>query len=355
MNTSATPAEHGELQAQLAQLAQELRTARTEIIAELHSRSLLSYIHAHIPQCQRFMQQMHELSDLPGRWRRLLAGLDEDSSECVARIIGRASILAGLNEQRVLLADHICTPDELQELQRQRMLLRQQVVQLAPQVYAWRHYLLPVPVFRASVFLYRHQLDTLAHPQRLQRRDVIDAGACLCDSALILREYSQGRIHCFEAMSEHLKLMRRTIELNELHDVIMVGRALGAEHGSAEFRYAEGSSTMMPGMPAFSGSGTTERVEVITLDSYVEQLRDDSDIGLIKVDIEGAEQAFLCGARQTIARFRPTLVISIYHSAADFFEIKPLIESWDLGYVFRISRPPLAVGVDETLLICEMP
>ena len=346
--------EHGGLQAQLAQLAQELRTARAEIIAELHNRSLLSYIRAHIPQSQRFMQQMEQLGDLPGRWRRLLAGLDEDSCECVARIIGRASILAQLDERHLPLLD-ICTPDELLELQRQRKLLRQQVVQLAPQVYAWRHYLLPEPVFRPSVFLYRHQLDTLAHPQRLQRREVIDAGACLGDSALILREYSQGRIHCFEAMSENLKLMQRTIELNELHDVIAVGKALGAEHGSAEFRYAAGSSTMMPGMPAFSGPGRVERVEVITLDSYVEQLRDDIDIGLIKVDIEGAEQAFLSGARQTIARFRPTLLISIYHSAADFFEIKPLIESWELGYTIRISRPPLAVGVDETLLICEMP
>lgn len=233
--------------------------------------------------------------------------------------------------------------------------MQQQVVELAPDVYAWRHYLLPVRNFRASVFLYRHQLDTLAHPQRLQRRDVIDAGACLCDSALILREYSHGRIHCFEAMSENLALMQRTAELNELHDVIMVGRALGAEHGHAEFRYAAGSSTMMPGMPAFSGSGTTERVEIITLDSCVEQLRDDSDIGLIKVDIEGAEQALLSGARQTIARFRPTLLLSIYHSATGFFEIRPPIESWDLGYAFRVSRSPLVVGVDETLLICELP
>ena len=345
--------EQAQLTEKIEQLSQAVRSTHAEITA-LNNREQLINIRGHIPMCRRFMEQMQQLSDLPGRWRRLLAGLDEESQECISRVIGRAALLARTDERQARFID-IITPEERAEVQRQIKLLLQQVVQLAPNVYAWRHYLMPVNHFQAPVFLYRHQLDTLTHPERLQRRDVIDAGAFMGDSALILREYSQGRIHCFEAMSENLALMQRTVELNELQGVIMVGRALGAEHGHAEFRYAGEGSTMMPGMQAFSRGGKPESVEVITLDSYVEQLGDGIDIGLIKVDIEGAEQAFLSGARQTIARFRPTLLLSIYHSAADFFEIKPLIESWNLGYTFRVSRPPVVAGVYDTLLICEMP
>lgn len=323
-------------------------------ITALHDRELLTNLKVHIPEYRSFMQDLQRLGDLPRRWRLLLHGLDDDSQECVSMLIGRVATMAQLDEHRIRAAD-VLTPQELYEARRQRQQFLQQIVPLAPEVFAWRSYLLPVNDFRPSVFLYRHQLDCLAHPERIKWRDVIDAGACLCDSALILREYARGRIYCFEAMSENLRLMQRTIELNELQDVIVVGKALGAEHGSAEFHYAKGSSTMMPTMPAFSRGGKAETVEVVALDDFIAELEEEVDIGLIKVDIEGAEQAFLAGARRTITRFRPVLLLSIYHSAADFFEIKPLIESWDLGYTFRIVRPPLPTGVYETLLICEMP
>lgn len=96
----------------------------------------------------------------------------------------------------------------------------------------------------------------------------------------------------------------------------------------------------------------TEEVRVETLDHYMEGK--DLDIGLIKVDIEGAEQLFLEGARKTIERQKPVLLMSIYHNADDFFNIKPMIESWDLGYKFRIHKPVDYSVSREVLLICEV-
>lgn len=63
------------------------------------------------------------------------------------------------------------------------------------------------------------------------------------------------------------------------------------------------------------------------------------DVGMIKVDIEGAEQSFLKGAKKTISEQKPTLLISIYHNLDDLMAIKPMIEEWNLGYKFRIYRP----------------
>jgi len=62
-------------------------------------------------------------------------------------------------------------------------------------------------------------------------------------------------------------------------------------------------------------------------------------VGLIKVDIEGAERDFLAGAERTIREQKPVLIISIYHSADDFYSIKPLIESWGLGYKSKVWKP----------------
>ena len=93
-------------------------------------------------------------------------------------------------------------------------------------------------------------------------------------------------------------------------------------------------------------------VQVNTLDEYLEGK--DIDVGLIKVDIEGAEQDFMEGAKKTIAKFKPVLLMSIYHNADDFFSIKPIIESWDLGYKFHIHKPVDYSVSREVLLIAEV-
>ncbi|WP_237416290.1 FkbM family methyltransferase [Helicobacter saguini] len=96
----------------------------------------------------------------------------------------------------------------------------------------------------------------------------------------------------------------------------------------------------------------TQIAEIITLDSYVEQ--NNIDVGFIKVDIEGFEQELLKGAFKTIKKFKPAMLISIYHNASDFFEIKPLIESWNLGYTFKFHKPVDGSISIETALYCEV-
>jgi hypothetical protein len=55
-----------------------------------------------------------------------------------------------------------------------------------------------------------------------------------------------------------------------------------------------------------AGSGHTEVVRVATLDSF-----DLHGVGLIKIDVEGAELGVLEGAVETLRRFRPLLLVEI--------------------------------------------
>ena len=88
-----------------------------------------------------------------------------------------------------------------------------------------------------------------------------------------------------------------------------------------------------------------------TLDSFVEE--NGLNVGLIKVDVEGAEQLLLQGALETIRRMKPALLFSIYHNADDFFCIKPILEELGLGYHFRIRHPAIGTVLTETMLIAE--
>ncbi|PTY40503.1 hypothetical protein DQ06_07970 [Brachyspira hampsonii bv. II] len=58
------------------------------------------------------------------------------------------------------------------------------------------------------------------------------------------------------------------------------------------------------------------------------------------------------GAINTILEQKPYMVISIYHSIEDYFEIKPFIESYSKDYGFHIIKMIPYIGQYETVLLC---
>ena len=51
---------------------------------------------------------------------------------------------------------------------------------------------------------------------------------------------------------------------------------------------------------------------------------------------------------------KPAHLISIYHSFDEFFNIKTEIESWNLGYKFKIAKPDDYSIYCDTTLIAEI-
>ena len=93
-------------------------------------------------------------------------------------------------------------------------------------------------------------------------------------------------------------------------------------------------------------------LKLTTIDDFVKRNNLDK-IGLIKMDIEGAAKLAVLGALNTIKNYRPILVISIYHTPEEFFEIKPLIEKLDIKYKFMIKNlNPIDYFEHETILLC---
>ena len=146
---------------------------------------------------------------------------------------------------------------------------------------------------------------------------------------------------------QHLK-DRKTIVLNQQQGkIIPVSSGLGDEVVEIPM---DANGGMGCSMLNKSDSGVL--VNVTTLDKFVEE--NNIKVGLIKTDVEGFEQNLLKGAMKTIKEQKPALLISIYHNGSDLFDIKPMIESWNLGYKFKVRKSINNNITVDAMLICEV-
>ena len=76
-------------------------------------------------------------------------------------------------------------------------------------------------------------------------------------------------------------------------------------------------------------------------------------VDLIKMDIEGAELQALIGAEKTIKKYKPVLVISLYHKLEHIWQIPEFINNLDLNYRFYIDH--FTISLTETMLfaVCD--
>ena len=286
--------------------------------------------------------------DSAQRFNALISGLDNESKNTVSDIIHRMGMIADGNKS---LQD-VYTQREQEEFVRMNDEFSSKIVKLNDNLYYYNGYYLPVNQFDSSVFYSKYAIDELTTLDSVRNKDIIDAGGYVGDTALLFSSYTDKSIHVFEASPSNMDIIRETIRLNQLENIVPVSKALGEKSGTATFSLGERNScNSLVERPGYNYPNHIE-VPVITLDDYVRE--NNLEVGLIKVDIEGGEQLLLKGAVETIRTLHPILLISIYHSANDFFEIKPMIEKMCDKYTFRIIKPANSAIVIETILLAEV-
>jgi FkbM family methyltransferase len=171
----------------------------------------------------------------------------------------------------------------------------------------------------------------------IKGKDFIDGGAYTGDSALGFEEYEPSRIYSFEPLPLNQRYLQDTIKRHNLKRVLPVQLGLGDKKESL---YMEYDPKILNAATLVAGGGKDKsekiKIDIISLDDFAAE--NHLNVGLIKLDVEGFEMKVIRGAQKTIKGKRPVLLISIYHSPEDFFEIKPLIEAWDLHYKFEILK-----------------
>jgi FkbM family methyltransferase len=130
-----------------------------------------------------------------------------------------------------------------------------------------------------------------------------------------------GRVFVFEPSPDNLAYLEDNVA--GLDTVQIVRRAVSDRDGRACF-FVEGltgqNSTLVDHYAVFSSNRRnafsdetyrTVEVETTTLDTYLAENGVTPDF--IKIDIEGSELAALTGARRSLERFRPALMVEVTH------------------------------------------
>lgn len=279
--------------------------------------------------------------ELLSKYRKLINGLDSESVDIVNNIV---SNLSKNNCYNIHFTDHeIDTKLSLQKKHNNK------IIRIDNGCYIYDNkYILDVNHFEFSNFYDNIGLDYIHNQDFIKDKAIIDAGAFIGDTALILSDYTNDKVYSFEPFLLNFNSMKNNIKLNNKINIEPIYMALGDENKEIYITDTTISSSNKLDVELTSGN----KVEMATLDKFVED--NNLEIGFIKMDLEGFEQAFLRGALNTIKKQKPALMISIYHNYSDFFDIKPMLESLDLGYKFKIVKSEAHFVLADTIMIAEV-
>ena len=113
-----------------------------------------------------------------------------------------------------------------------------------------------------------------------------------------------GKVVALEPVRPTFHLMCCNLALNDLANVRAIAAGAGSGRGAAVASRIDSDRAGNFGAAALSPEGAGEEVTLIPID----ELRL-SACHLIKIDVEGMEEAVIAGAASTIAKFRPILYV----------------------------------------------
>jgi FkbM family methyltransferase len=142
---------------------------------------------------------------------------------------------------------------------------------------------------------------------------VIDIGAHIGYYTLLFAKCvgETGQVVSFEPLPANFVLLQKNAELNHLEQVRVIEMAVFSR--TAELVISASDDMANPGDASVLSpkSEKTFQVSAITLDAFVAKAGLKPDF--IKMDVEGAEHDVLVGARETIAKYRPKMLIELHH------------------------------------------
>ena len=337
----------------LEQLYEDIYIKQNQILAKLNATKDMDSVLVDVRGERLFYKDFPvSEADMEGfkeKFIGLVKGLDEDSIDTVVRAINRIKAIKNSTDTYM----NLYTESEKAEYRYIEENYKNAVIKISDNCYFSKGIYLPEDFFEPCVFYDKCGARGVEHKEYFMDKDIIDAGAYIGDSAAVLSRMTNGKVHAFEPTSKSFNSMLETIKLNELEDkVIPYNLGLSDEKGTLTFTNSIVGTTNSQRLDSPLPYVSTEEVKVTTVDEIV--CEQELQIGLIKVDVEGAEQLLLKGALNTIKTQKPTLLISIYHNGDDFYSIKQIIENLDLGYHFKITHPAFGSVLTETVLIAEL-
>lgn len=128
-----------------------------------------------------------------------------------------------------------------------------------------------------------------------------------------------GKIHAFEPNAQVAASFRKSINDNNLNDIIDLNNVVVGQSNGSVTLYA--SSTSSNTIELSDEEVTTTAVKMISLDYYMKDRKIDK-CDVVKIDVDGIEYEILKGAEELINRFKPIFIVEINGDKrlVEFFE-----------------------------------
>jgi FkbM family methyltransferase len=178
---------------------------------------------------------------------------------------------------------------------------------------------------------------------------VADVGACLGDHALTYSRFvgERGFVHAFEPNPVACECLTYNLK-HMLPNVIVHPYGLGAVTTTAHVISRIGQEDNLGAKQLKEGGS----IRIETLDVVAQHwLR----LDFLKIDAEGWEPDVLAGAKETIMRFRPVMLVEVNrpvlelrgHTPSKLFNMIV-----NLGYTYRPSEPHIPMDSDQLDVLC---
>ena len=183
---------------------------------------------------------------------------------------------------------------------------------------------------------------------KINNTTVIDCGAFTGDTVLLFNQLlNPKKIVALEPDPLNLKRLTQTIKKSNLTNVLAIPTAVGSSKKTAGITLSgTAGAHLSPRKP------NQPTVPTNTIDNLVKK-HTLQNIKLIKMDIEGSELEALKGAKKTIKKHQPALIISAYHQGRDIFEIPPLINKLNSHYKLRFANIDQSSPTTDKVIIAQ--
>jgi FkbM family methyltransferase len=171
---------------------------------------------------------------------------------------------------------------------------------------------------------------------------VVDVGANEGYYTLLTAQHlssvGNGKVYAFEPHPVVIENLRANVNLNPFQNIVIEQKALSSESGIVDFFVSHRSSVFSSLKVVSPDLDQRLQVEAITLDSYF-SARPDEKVGLIKMDIQGAELWALQGCASILERDHPILILEEWPYGFQVYgysvkELKQFLKKF--GYRFYI-------------------
>jgi len=150
----------------------------------------------------------------------------------------------------------------------------------------------------------------------------------------------RGKVHAFEPIPATADMLQRSLSAAQARDIALTRSAVGDHEGTVEI-FMPGAddgqvSLRQHSMGSWSGAPVVKKypVPMTTVDAYCARAAV-RRVDFIKIDVEGAEQLVLDGARATLARDTPVLFVEVCRTWLEGFQASPeamIVSLLESGY-----------------------